>query len=174
MESRLELLRLVEQALGLKLGDETGMLLLSTSLAVIVGLLVFLSKRSGENRSREVRQVIVPRPVSLKDEEEDEDIGPDKVKVTVFFGTQTGTAEGFAKVSFSREIDGCFILSAFRLFKIPTSDIFAEFSRFSCVLFNVDEEVNFDKIPGPLTCHDQSCLNSSLHNFDLFLAESEI
>ncbi|KAL0308107.1 UNVERIFIED_CONTAM: NADPH--cytochrome [Sesamum angustifolium] len=95
MESRLELMRSMEQALGVKLGDETVVVVLTTSLAVIVGLLVFLWKRSSDDRSKEVRPVLVPKTV--KDEEEEEDVDPDKVKLTVFFGTQTGTAEGFAK-----------------------------------------------------------------------------
>ncbi|XP_051118186.1 NADPH--cytochrome P450 reductase [Andrographis paniculata] len=97
MDSRLELLRSVEQALGVKLGDETVVLVLTTSVAVILGLLVFLWKRSGDNRSKDARQVVVPKPVSLKDDDEDEYVGPDKTKLTIFFGTQTGTAEGFAK-----------------------------------------------------------------------------
>ncbi|KAI3460069.1 hypothetical protein Pfo_016732 [Paulownia fortunei] len=97
MESMLELVRSMEQTLGVKLGDETVVLVLTTSLALIFGLLVFLWKRSSDNRSNEARQVIVPKTVPLKDDEEEEDVGPDKVKLTVFFGTQTGTAEGFAK-----------------------------------------------------------------------------
>ncbi|KAL0392206.1 UNVERIFIED_CONTAM: NADPH--cytochrome [Sesamum radiatum] len=95
MESRLELMRSMEQALGVKLGDETVVVVLTTSLAVILGLLVFLWKRSSDDRSKEVRPVLVPKTV--KDEEEEEDVDPDKVKLTMFFGTQTGTAEGFAK-----------------------------------------------------------------------------
>ncbi|KAK4434245.1 NADPH--cytochrome [Sesamum alatum] len=85
----------MEQALGVKLGDETVVVVLTTSLAVILGLLVFLWKRSSDDRSKELRPVLVPKKV--KDEEEEEDVGPGKVKLTVFFGTQTGTAEGFAK-----------------------------------------------------------------------------
>lgn len=104
MESMLELVRSMEQALGVKLGDETVLVVLTTSLALIFGLLVFLWKRSSDNRSKEARQVVVPKTVPLKDNEEEDDVGPDKVKVTVFFGTQTGTAEGFAKVSLSAKI----------------------------------------------------------------------
>ncbi|KAL0432659.1 UNVERIFIED_CONTAM: NADPH--cytochrome [Sesamum latifolium] len=95
MESRLELMRSMEQALGVKLGDETVVVVLTTLVAVILGLLVFFWKRSSDDRSKEVRPVLVPKMV--KDEEEEEDVGSDKVKLTVFFGTQTGTAEGFAK-----------------------------------------------------------------------------
>ncbi|KAK6130753.1 hypothetical protein DH2020_035511 [Rehmannia glutinosa] len=97
MESRLELVRSMEQALGVKLGEETVVVVLTTSFALIFGLLVFIWKRSSDNRGKEVRQVVVPKTVSLKDDDEEEDVGPDKVKLTVFFGTQTGTAEGFAK-----------------------------------------------------------------------------
>ncbi|KAL3634052.1 multidrug-resistance type transporter aminotriazole resistance [Castilleja foliolosa] len=103
MDSTLELLRSVEQALGVKLGDETVMVVLTTSLALIFGLLVFVWKRSSDNRGKEVRPLVVPKMASL--EAEEEDIGPDKVKVTIFFGTQTGTAEGFAK-ALAGEIKG--------------------------------------------------------------------
>ncbi|GER47786.1 NADPH--cytochrome P450 reductase [Striga asiatica] len=96
MESRSELLRWVEQASGVKLGDETAMVVLATSLALVFGVLVFLLKKSSDNRGKEVKPLVVPKALSVKDEEE-EDIEPDKAKVTVFFGTQTGTAEGFAK-----------------------------------------------------------------------------
>lgn len=96
MESRLELVRSVEQALGLKLSDDTVVVVVTTSLAVIVGLVLFLWKRSSDQRNKEVKPFVVPK-LTLKEEEE-EDLDPDKVKLTVFFGTQTGTAEGFAKV----------------------------------------------------------------------------
>ncbi|KAL3830392.1 hypothetical protein ACJIZ3_019194 [Penstemon smallii] len=97
MESSIELVRSIEQALGLKLGDDTVVVMLTTSFAVIIGLLLFVWKRSSDQRSKELSQLVVPKMTSLKDDDEDEDVGSDKVKVTVFFGTQTGTAEGFAK-----------------------------------------------------------------------------
>lgn len=100
MESKLELVRSIESALGVSLGEDNGkvvVVVLTTSLAVIVGLVVFLWKRSTD-RSKETKPVVVPKTVSAHLEEEEEEVDPSKVKVTVFFGTQTGTAEGFAKV----------------------------------------------------------------------------
>ncbi|KAL9143990.1 hypothetical protein ABFS82_14G269600 [Erythranthe guttata] len=98
MESSLELVRSsVEQVLGVKLGDETAVLVLTTSAALILGLLIFIWKRSSGDLSKAAKPVVVPKLVTLKDDEEEEDLDPDKVKVAVFFGTQTGTAEGFAK-----------------------------------------------------------------------------
>lgn len=94
---RLELARSMEKMLGLKLSEDLVLVVLTTSVAVIVGFLVFIWKRSND-RSKEASAVVVLKPVPLKDEDEDLDVDPDKVKVTVFFGTQTGTAEGFAKV----------------------------------------------------------------------------
>lgn len=94
---RLELARSMEKMLGLKLSEDLVLVVLTTSVAVIVGFLVFIWKRSND-RSKEASAVVVLKPVRLKDEDEDLDVDPNKVKVTVFFGTQTGTAEGFAKV----------------------------------------------------------------------------
>ncbi|KAL2498097.1 NADPH--Cytochrome [Abeliophyllum distichum] len=96
LQWRLELERSIEQMLGLKLSEDSVMVVLTTSLTVIVGFFVFLWKRSSD-RSNESRAVVVPKVVPLKDEDEDLDVDPDKVRLTVFFGTQTGTAEGFAK-----------------------------------------------------------------------------
>ncbi|XP_022884866.1 NADPH--cytochrome P450 reductase-like isoform X1 [Olea europaea var. sylvestris] len=93
---RLELARSMEKMLGLKLSEDLVLVVLTTSVAVIVGFLVFIWKRSND-RSKEASAVVVLKPVPLKDEDEDLDVDPNKVKVTVFFGTQTGTAEGFAK-----------------------------------------------------------------------------
>lgn len=100
MDSTLELVRSIESVLGVSIGGETAVVLLTTSLAVVIGLLVFVLRRSGD-RSKEVKPAVVPKAVEVEDEEEAVD--PGKVKVTVFFGTQTGTAEGFAK-SLAEEI----------------------------------------------------------------------
>eukprot|EP01018_Ginkgo_biloba_P040094 Gb_12626 [translate_table: standard] len=70
------------------------LMLLTTSLAVaITCLLLLIWRRSGSSVSKSPEK---PTPlVSEKEPETEDDVG--KKKVTVFFGTQTGTAEGFAK-----------------------------------------------------------------------------
>lgn len=101
MSSSSDLVRFVESVLGVSLGasiSDTVVVIATTSLAVIVGLLVFLWRKSAADRSRDAKPLAVPKPLNLKDDESDEDIAASgKKKVTVFFGTQTGTAEGFAK-----------------------------------------------------------------------------
>lgn len=100
MDSKMELVRSIEAALGVSLGEESDKIVavvLTTSLAVIVGLVAFFWKRSGD-RGRETKPVVVPKQFNSLAEEEEVEFDPSKVKVTVFFGTQTGTAEGFAKV----------------------------------------------------------------------------
>ncbi|KAG9129716.1 hypothetical protein Leryth_015420 [Lithospermum erythrorhizon] len=100
MESSLKLVRSIEAALGVSFGDEKAvMVVLTTSLAVIIGLVFLLWKMLGD-RSKDAKLVVLQKGVNLKVEEEEEeveDLEPGKVKVAVFFGTQTGTAEGFAK-----------------------------------------------------------------------------
>ncbi|XP_008789667.2 NADPH--cytochrome P450 reductase [Phoenix dactylifera] len=71
------------------------LMILTTSIAVLVGCAIVLVWRrsAGKKVSRPVEP---PRPLVVKpDREPDMDDG--KKKVTIFFGTQTGTAEGFAK-----------------------------------------------------------------------------
>ncbi|XP_031129568.1 NADPH--cytochrome P450 reductase-like [Ipomoea triloba] len=93
MESSSELLRSIGAALGVSIGNDVAVVALTTSIAVVVGLLVLVWMRTSD-RSKEVRPLKVPKARAV---EQEEDVDTGKVKVTVFFGTQTGTAEGFAK-----------------------------------------------------------------------------
>ncbi|KAL5549158.1 hypothetical protein UlMin_004389 [Ulmus minor] len=69
------------------------MMILTTSVAVLIGcFVVLLWRRSG---GQKVKPIEIPKPLVVKVPEVEEDDG--KKKVTIFFGTQTGTAEGFAK-----------------------------------------------------------------------------
>jgi len=93
MASNYELVRTV---LGVSVSDSL-LLVFTTSAALLIGLLVFVWKKSSD-RSKEQKSLAVPR-LPLREEEEDEvDVALGKTRVVVFFGTQTGTAEGFAKV----------------------------------------------------------------------------
>ncbi|XP_021276240.1 NADPH--cytochrome P450 reductase 2 [Herrania umbratica] len=68
-------------------------MILTTSIAVLIGCVVVLVwRRSG---SQKPKQIEPPKPLIVKEPELEVDDG--KKKVTIFFGTQTGTAEGFAK-----------------------------------------------------------------------------
>jgi hypothetical protein len=73
-------------------------LLLTTSLAVLVGCgVALLVRRSSAPRAAAAAAQAPPRPLAVKPKDEpDPDDG--RQRVIVFFGTQTGTAEGFAKV----------------------------------------------------------------------------
>lgn len=71
------------------------LMVVTTSIALLIGcafLLIWRKSNCGKS-SRAVAEV--PKPLIVKEEEAEEDDG--KKKVTIFFGTQTGTAEGFAK-----------------------------------------------------------------------------
>lgn len=102
MGSNSELVRSLESMLGISLGPSVSDTLVvaaaATSLAVILGLFVLVWRRSSD-RSKEVKPVVVSKSLTSKDEDEDEDVVAEgKTRLTIFFGTQTGTAEGFAKV----------------------------------------------------------------------------
>ena len=104
MGSNSELVRTIESVLGISLGESVSdsvLLIVTTSFAVIIGLLVFVWKRSSDRSSRSsMKPVEVPKFSSLnKDEDDEAEVDSGKTKVSVFFGTQTGTAEGFAKVN---------------------------------------------------------------------------
>uniref|UniRef100_A0A0D6QSM7 NADPH--cytochrome P450 reductase n=1 Tax=Araucaria cunninghamii TaxID=56994 RepID=A0A0D6QSM7_ARACU len=70
------------------------LMILTTVLAALIGCVVlFMWKKGGSEAQKQP-----PKPTPLmRDEEDEEEEESDKKKVTVFFGTQTGTAEGFAK-----------------------------------------------------------------------------
>ncbi|KAM3277622.1 hypothetical protein ACQJBY_045493 [Aegilops geniculata] len=71
--------------------------LLATSLAVLVGCgVALLFRRSSAASTPLARQAAAAKPlVARKEQEPDPDDG--RQRVALFFGTQTGTAEGFAK-----------------------------------------------------------------------------
>lgn len=72
-------------------------MVLTTSVAVLIGCVVVLAWRrtagSAGKKQLQPPKLVVPKPAAEPEDAEDE-----KTKVSVFFGTQTGTAEGFAKV----------------------------------------------------------------------------
>ncbi|KAF7838042.1 NADPH--cytochrome P450 reductase 2 [Senna tora] len=69
------------------------LMVLTTSVAVLIGCVVVLIWR--RSNGQKVRAVEPVKPEVVKEPEVEEDDG--SKKVTIFFGTQTGTAEGFAK-----------------------------------------------------------------------------
>ncbi|KAK8581607.1 hypothetical protein V6N13_144623 [Hibiscus sabdariffa] len=68
-------------------------MILTTSIALLIGCVVVLVWR--RSASQKPKQLNLPKPFILK--EPDLEVDDGKKKVTIFFGTQTGTAEGFAK-----------------------------------------------------------------------------
>ncbi|XP_039048568.1 NADPH--cytochrome P450 reductase 2-like [Hibiscus syriacus] len=68
-------------------------MILTTSIAMLVGWVVVLVWLS--SGSQKPKQIVPPKPLIVKDH--DAEVYDGKQKVTIFFGTQTGTAEGFAK-----------------------------------------------------------------------------
>ncbi|KAK3221498.1 hypothetical protein Dsin_008523 [Dipteronia sinensis] len=70
-------------------------MILTTSIAVLIGcVVVFIWRRSSGQKSKSIEQ---PKSLIVEERPKDE-VDDGKTKVTIFFGTQTGTAEGFAKV----------------------------------------------------------------------------
>ncbi|CAA2972840.1 NADPH--cytochrome P450 reductase-like [Olea europaea subsp. europaea] len=70
-------------------------MVLTTSVAVLIGCVVVLVWRrtaGSAKKAVEPPKLVIPKAVA-----EPEEVDDGKKKVTIFFGTQTGTAEGFAK-----------------------------------------------------------------------------
>lgn len=73
-------------------------MILTTSVAVLIGCVAVLVWRRASGSSKKV--VEPPKSLMPKVVVDPEELDDGKKKVAIFFGTQTGTAEGFAKVRF--------------------------------------------------------------------------
>lgn len=84
------------ESMTMLLENREVMMLLTTSFALLIGFgLVLLWRRSATTKS--VKSV-EPAKIVIPKFEMEEELDDGKKKVTIFYGTQTGTAEGFAKV----------------------------------------------------------------------------
>ncbi|KAL6532823.1 MFS transporter multidrug-resistance type transporter [Orobanche gracilis] len=71
-------------------------MVLTTSVTVLIGCVVVLMWRRAAG-SAQKKQAEPPKLMVTKSAAEPEEVDDGKQKVSIFFGTQTGTAEGFAK-----------------------------------------------------------------------------
>uniref|UniRef100_A0A6M2EW34 NADPH--cytochrome P450 reductase n=1 Tax=Populus davidiana TaxID=266767 RepID=A0A6M2EW34_9ROSI len=113
------LIRFVESVLGISFGDslsDSVVVIITTSFAALVGLVVLVLKRSSD-RSKDVKPLVVPKSLSIKDEEDESEALGGKIKVTIFYGTQTGTAEGFAK-ALAEEVKARYEKAAVKVFDL--------------------------------------------------------
>lgn len=113
------LVRFVESVLGISFGDslsDSVVVIITTSFAALVGLVVLVLKRSSD-RSKDVKPLVVPKSLSIKDEEDESEALGGKTKVTIFYGTQTGTAEGFAK-ALAEEVKATYEKAAVKVFDL--------------------------------------------------------
>ncbi|KAI3790473.1 hypothetical protein L2E82_03538 [Cichorium intybus] len=69
--------------------------LFTTSVAVLIGCFIVLVWR--RSSTKKPVEDLKPQPIVVPKREKEPEVDDGKKKVTIFFGTQTGTAEGFAK-----------------------------------------------------------------------------
>lgn len=83
------------EVVSMVMQNKNYVMVLTTSMAILIGCVVILMWRRSHGAKKP--QVFVP-PKLLDVEPSKTEADDGKTKVAVFFGTQTGTAEGFAKV----------------------------------------------------------------------------
>ncbi|KAI3446641.1 hypothetical protein Pfo_003306 [Paulownia fortunei] len=88
-------------------------MVLTTSFAVLIGCAVVLAWRRAAGSAKK-KQVEPPKLLVPKAQAEPEEVDDGKKKVAIFFGTQTGTAEGFAK-AFAEEAKARYQLANFKV-----------------------------------------------------------
>lgn len=85
------------ESMTMLLENRDVMMLLTTSFAVLIGLGLVMMWRRSTTMTKSAKK-LEPAKIVIPKFEMEEEVDDGKKKVTIFYGTQTGTAEGFAKV----------------------------------------------------------------------------